>query len=119
MHVDRLYNESRRFTWRTLCNMGALETHVEYALQGLLVVLFRRLRAFDAFEYHQPIGRWLFATAYRIAHECWCRSRQAQDSTLSSAELAEQAEALRTVFEVLDCLDDDRRAVFVLPRART
>jgi DNA-directed RNA polymerase specialized sigma24 family protein len=81
---------------------------MEQALQALLVALFRQLRAFDQ---RQLICSWIFATAYRVAYECWRRSRNTQDSALTTAELAEQAEALRTVFEVLHRLEEDKRAI--------
>jgi RNA polymerase sigma factor (sigma-70 family) len=108
MQVELLCRKRSRFIWRLLRKMRISETRIEDALQELLIVLFRRLRAFDS---RQPICTWIFATAYRVAYECWRSSPHAEESALSSAELAEQAEALYTVFEWLERLDEDKRAV--------
>jgi len=106
MHAHLLDTKNRRYI---------SDTRVEDALQRLLADLYRRLQAF---EHREPISKWLFATAYRVAYECWRRSRPTRAGSLSSAESAEQAEALRTVFDVLDRIDEDKRSRFVQRTAK-
>lgn len=120
---ETAYSENVGFVWRVLRGMGVPESQVEDAVQDVFVVVHQRLVEFDR---RHPIRTWLFAIAYRVAcnHRRKSRRTQAQvplenqiqvtDHAPTPAEAAERSEALRVVFELLDQLDDEKRAVFLL-----
>jgi RNA polymerase sigma-70 factor (ECF subfamily) len=118
---DSVYTKQVGFVWRALRGMGVPDEAVEDAVQEVFVVVHRRLADFDG---RHSIRTWLFAIAYRVACDQRRRARrmrgqepletQLRDGALTPHESAEQAESLRAVAELLDALDDEKRAVIVL-----
>ena len=118
---DAVYSENAGFVWRVLRGMGVTELLVEDAVQDVFVVVYRRLPEFDG---RHPVRTWIFAIAQRIAFDYRRRQQRAysivpletqlRDHAPSPAETAERAESMRIVFELLEQLDDQKRAVFVL-----
>jgi RNA polymerase sigma-70 factor (ECF subfamily) len=119
---DTVYAQNVAFVWRVLRGMGVSDAIVEDAVQDVFVVVHRRLAEFDG---RHAIRTWLFAIAYRVARDHVRRSRrvwttqeplenQLRDAAPMPDESAERTEALRVVSELLDQLDDEKRAVLVL-----
>lgn len=116
-----LFDAHFDFVWRSLRRLGVPELTVDDAAQEVFLVLSRRLAEVD-------VGReksFLFATAVRVAST----SRRAQarrgehedasahelvDEGPSPSELVDRQSARRMLDRVLDALDVDLRAVFVL-----
>jgi RNA polymerase sigma-70 factor (ECF subfamily) len=118
---DTVYAQNVAFVWRVLRGMGVSDAIVEDAVQDVFVVVHRRLPEFDG---RHAIRTWLFAIAYRVARDHVRRARrvwtqdplehQLRDAAPTPDESAERTEALRVVSELLDQLDDEKRAVLVL-----
>jgi RNA polymerase sigma-70 factor, ECF subfamily len=118
---DVVYGQNVQFVWRVLRGMGVSDALVEDAVQDVFVVVHRRLAQFDG---RHAIRTWLFAIAYRVAREHMRRARrvrqqeplehQLRDAAPMPDESAERSQALRVLSELLDRLDDEKRAVLVL-----
>ena len=118
---DELYESELPFVWRTLRAFGVPEDRVEDAAQDAFVVVHRKL---DEFEGRASIRTWLFAIVRRVAQDYRRRARRkggdaqlpqdVSDDAPGPREAAERSEAARLVVELIDTLDEDKRAVFVL-----
>jgi len=122
---DEVYAQHARFVWRVLRGMGIREAGIDDAVQDVFIVVHRRLPDFDG---QSAMSTWLFAIAFRVAcdhrrkHvrasalEPWDEDAQhlARPDAPSPADAAEHAERLRTLYDALDALDDDKRALLVL-----
>jgi RNA polymerase sigma-70 factor (ECF subfamily) len=118
---DDVYGAYAGFVWRVLRGMGVSEGQVEDAVQDVFMVVHRRLAAFDGAG---SVKTWLFQIAYRTAcayrrklrraHEHEPFDDRMQAPTRTPAEEAERRETLSLVANLLDALDDDKRAVLVL-----
>jgi RNA polymerase sigma-70 factor (ECF subfamily) len=121
---DEVYGAHARFVWRVLRGMGIREAGIDDAVQDVFIVVHRRLPEFDG---KHALSTWLFAIAYRVAcdHRRKHRRASALDPLDDSAELAlaeapspaenaEQAQRLRALYDALDALDDEKRALIVL-----
>lgn len=118
---DELYEAELSFVWRTLRVFGVPEDRVEDAAQDAFVVVHRKL---SNFEGRASIRTWLFAITRRVAQDYRRRerrkggnaplSRDVSDDAPGPREAAERSEAARLVVELMDTLDEDKRAVFVL-----
>lgn len=117
---DAIYGAHFDFVWRSLRRLGVPEASVDDALQDVFVVVHRRFADFDG----ASPRAWLFRIAinvvreHRRTYQRKGRHEPLPESVADGApgpheELA-RAEALRLVDRLLDALDDDRRAVFVL-----
>lgn len=122
---DAVYAEHARFVWRVLRGMGVPQAGIDDAVQDVFMVVHRRLTDFDG---KSALSTWLFAIAFRVA--CDHRRKHKRASVTdpldedaqqlaghgapSPAESAEHAQRLRALYEALDALDDDKRALIVL-----
>lgn len=121
---ESVYEQQFDYVWRTLRVLGVERDLIDDALQDTFVVVHRRLPEFQG---RARIETWLFAIAQRVAQR-YRRSAARRDARAeplpdepniaatgpNPREAAESAEAARLLTELLDQLDDDRRAVFVL-----
>lgn len=121
--VVELYDQYFDFVWRSLRRLGVSSTDLDDASQDVFVVVHRRL---ETFEERASIKSWVFAIAMRVAKDyrrrtARQRQRQTDDSDLQlvcsrgtpeEAHLKQQAAA--QVLVLLDGLDDEKRAVFVM-----
>ncbi len=113
------------FVWRTLQRFGVREADLDDALQDVFIVVHRRL---PEFEGRSRLTTWLYAICQRVALE---RRRQTQarrediaaevpevaDPTAGAPDperAAQQQEARRRLDAILDELDPERRAAFVM-----
>lgn len=122
-----VYEAHVRFVWRTVHRLGVPDEDCDDAVQDVFLVVHRKLHEYrpDA-----PLGHWLFRIASRVAHDHWRSGRRknprehglipvandeiADTEQQSPADAAERARAARLVRDVLQDLDEPRRAVFVL-----
>jgi RNA polymerase sigma-70 factor (ECF subfamily) len=114
-----IYEAHFDFVWRSLRRLGVPDSTLDDAVQEVFVVVHRRLRAFEG---RSTLKTWLFGIAVNvaqkvgrggsrpIAHEL---SDQAVDERTPQDEAARR-EAVRTLYAILDELDSDKRAVFVM-----
>jgi RNA polymerase sigma-70 factor, ECF subfamily len=109
------------FVCRTLRYLGVPEADVMDAAQEVFLVIHKKL---DAFEGRSTLQTWIYGICHRIAlaHRRR-RVHRREDVTSTPPEVAiaatqgeelEMAEARSKVLRLLDALDSDKRAVFVL-----
>ena len=122
LDVVQIYEQHFDFVWRSLRRLGVAPTDLEDAAQDVFVVVHRRL---SSFEHRSTLKSWIFGIALRIAKVY--RHKTARQRTGVPADEAllvctsaspEQArvhvQAAEQVQLLLDELDDDKRAVFIL-----
>jgi RNA polymerase sigma-70 factor (ECF subfamily) len=117
---SELYDEHFDFVWRSLRRLGVPVSSLDDAAQEVFLVALRRQ---DAFEGRSALKTWLFGIAWNIARNM-SRSRSRHEEPLPEVvvdtrgmgqeEAAARAEAVRTLYEVLDRLDPEKRDVFVM-----
>lgn len=116
-----IYREHLPFVWQVLRRLGVAPADVQDACQEVFMIVLRRL---DGFEQRSSLRTWLYAIAVRCAAN---QRRRVQRSPETSATTgpeptvdAAQADSISLrqaraqLDEILDELDDDKRAVFVL-----
>ena len=121
-NVVEIYERHFNFVWRSLRRLGVRATDLEDAAQDVFIVVHRRL---VDFEHRSAIKSWIFGIALRIAKVY--RHKAARQRALLSDDKAvlictrdspEQArahvQAAEQVQLLLEELDDDKRAVFIL-----
>lgn len=118
---DRVYDEHVDFVWRSLRRLGIDRAELDDAVQDVFIVVHRRLGEFQG---RSSLKTWLFGIAYRVV--CDRRRtarRKGAHAPLTSCiadrgpdplERLEAHDELRRLDEALACLDDEKRAVFVM-----
>jgi RNA polymerase sigma-70 factor (ECF subfamily) len=116
-----LYRAEFAYAWRALRRLGVPERDLPDLAHDFFVVVFRQLHLYDP---SRPMRPWLFGIAFRVVSDYRRSARFARevleappDVTDHSAAADEQvadAEGRARVMQVLDQLDLDRRAVFVM-----
>jgi RNA polymerase sigma-70 factor (ECF subfamily) len=116
--LSAIYREHFEFVWRSLRRLGAPEHALEDATQDVFLVAARRI---DEFEGRSSIRTWLFGIAMRVVRSqrrtAW-RHKRKVDALAAAPETPRdpiaQQDAQRLLLALLDQLDDDKRAVYVL-----
>lgn len=121
--VARLYREHAAFVWASLQRMGVRTPDLEDVLQEVFLVVHGRIATFDGSSKETT---WLFGICMRVAsayrrrgfrrkETCVAVPPEPDDRTVDSPEedLATR-ESRRRLEALLDELDVDRRAVFVM-----
>lgn len=123
LDVTAIHAAHADFVWTTLQRFGVRDADLEDALQEVFVVVHRRL---DSWDRTSKITTWLFGVAMRVAaafrRKAHVRRERATedageleiDHGLSPEEAAARIEARATLESILDTLDLERRAVFVM-----
>lgn len=115
-----LYDEHFDFVWRSLRRLGVAVSSLDDASQEVFLVAFRRQAEFEGRSSYKT---WLFGIAWNVARGLSrSPSRReeplsefvADDGALGPQEAAARGEAIRTLYAVLDELEPERRAVFVM-----
>jgi RNA polymerase sigma-70 factor, ECF subfamily len=121
-----VYEEYFPFVWRSARRLGAPQAILDDVVQEIFVVVHRRL---GDFEGRSSVKTWLFGIVLNVvrAHRRVLQARHPQalradavdpdavpDPRGGPYEATLRAEAVRLLDELLDALDDDKRAVFVL-----
>ena len=121
-NVVEIYVRHFDFVWRSLRRLGVNAVDLEDAAQDVFVVVHRRLADF---EQRSAVKSWVFGIALRVAkvyrHKAarqrmrHCEEEAVLVCTRDSPEQASvHMQAARQVQLVLEELDDDKRAVFIL-----
>lgn len=121
LEFRRIVDEHAGFLWRALRHLGVRERDLEDVCQDVFLVAHRR---FPDFRGDSSLRTWLYGIAVRLASEHRRRAHVRRevptseppgaDSPASGPERVARSE-LRDLFNsILDQLDDDKRAVFVL-----
>jgi len=121
--VTRLYEAHADFVWRSLQRLGVRDGDLDDVLQEVFVVVHQRHHTFDG---SSKLTTWLFGISLRVVsayrrrgfrrkETCVAEPPEPTDRVSASPEqdLA-AAESRRRLAELLDTLDLDRRAVFVM-----
>lgn len=122
LSFDGVYQAHFRFVWRSAKRLGVGNASLDDVVQEVFVVVHRRL---PDFEGRSSLGTWLFGITLRVVrdHRRSAGRRDPRceidpDTLLTDdrdpGEHAEKAEAVRLLHALLDTMDDDRRAVFVM-----
>lgn len=116
----QIYRDNAAFVWRTLRRLGVPPSDVEDVCQETFVVVHRRLADFDG----RSVKSWLFAIAQRVAADYRKRAHVRRERPLDPVpetvvppaqhDSLERRRAREFLQHVLDQLDDDKRAVFIL-----
>lgn len=117
---DQVYEEHFDFVWANLRRMGVRPSQLEDAAQDVFIVVHRQL---GGFEGRSSVRTWIAGVAWRVASE-YRRHESRKGAEPLPEELpapgpdphraAVHAEAVRLLDELLQRLDHDKRAVFVL-----
>jgi RNA polymerase sigma-70 factor (ECF subfamily) len=122
-----LYDSHFSFVWRNLRRLGVPDVIVEDAAQDVFLVVHRRWDSFDA--RWSSVETWLFGILLRVARNhrrslkrrgVWIVSGTADaaaavpSTEAGPADLVARREAAAMLDQLLDALDDDKRAVLVL-----
>jgi RNA polymerase sigma-70 factor, ECF subfamily len=117
----RIVDDHARFLWRTLRHLGVKERDLEDTCQDVFLVAHRRWLDFRG---DSSLRTWLYGIAVRLASEHRRRAYVRREIPTSEPPIAQteptefdplERRELRDLFNsVLEQLDDDARAVFVL-----
>jgi RNA polymerase sigma-70 factor (ECF subfamily) len=115
-----LYDEHFDFVWRSLRRLGVPVSSLDDATQDVFVIALRREAEFEG---RSAMKTWLFGIAWNVARNL-SRSKVRREDPLPEVlvdvrhlgqeEAAARAEAVQTLYELLDGLDEEKRAVFVM-----
>lgn len=122
LRLEDVYEEHFDFVWRSARRMGVADASVDDVVQEVFLVAHRRLADFEG---RSTVRTWLFGILMRVVKDYRRTLRRKgglaplpevlpSDGRESPANRAEQREAVRLLHRLLDSLDDDKRAVFVL-----
>jgi RNA polymerase sigma-70 factor (ECF subfamily) len=121
LDLEAVYLGHVAVVWRFLRSMGVREADVEDVCQEVFVVVHRNLAAFDG---RNPLSTWLYAICFRAAsayrRKASFRRELVTDEPPDTPQEASQSDAVarrqaqRLLARVLDDLDEEKRAVFVL-----
>lgn len=116
---EELYESHVDFVWRVARRLGVSEGALDDAVQEVFLIAHRRAAEFEG---RGTVRAWLYGIVRRVARDHRPSRREVLDDrgTADAVDLPtaherlERAEALRTLYALLDELDDERREVFVL-----
>jgi RNA polymerase sigma-70 factor (ECF subfamily) len=115
-----VYAANARYVWQSLRRLGVAPADLEDVCQEVFVVVHRKLGSFDG---RSQLRTWLYGIALRCAsayrrsrarREVPTRELEAQRVEAPQLDSVEKRSARALLDAVLDTLDDDKRAVFVL-----
>lgn len=120
--LEAIYDQCFDFVWRSARRMGVAEAAVDDVVQEVFLVAHRRL---DDFEGRSSVKTWLFGILLRVVSDHRRRHRRkgglaplpealAADDRSCPAEQAQRMDRVRLLHALLEELDDEKRAVFVL-----
>jgi RNA polymerase sigma-70 factor (ECF subfamily) len=122
------YEQGFAFVWRNLRRLGVSPDRIDDAFQDVFVVVHRKL---PEFEGRCSLRSWLFAIVERVSND-YRRSRRrkgalaagapgsvdadtlAASPAASPAERAEIAERVRLLYQILEQIDEAKRAILIL-----
>ena len=122
---ETLYDESFDLVFRALQRFGVPESVLEDCVQDVFIVAFKKL---ETFEGRSATSTWLYGIAAHVARNARRTARRWPETPTDREVLerdrateekspeanAEDAQAARLLYRLLEELDDDKREVFVL-----
>ncbi len=119
--LTEIFRQHAPFVWRALRRLGVAESDVEDVCQEVFVVVHRRL---GDFEGRSSLRTWIYGICARTASD-YRRSGRVRREVVTDAppdapqdgaqaEVVALKQARAKLDRILDTLDDDKRAVFVL-----
>ncbi len=123
LELVAIYRQHADFVWRTLQRMGVQEPHLEDVTQEVFVVVHKRLHTFDG---SSRMTTWLYGICLRVASQwrkrAWNRRETAVEEPpernsqpgRAGDDFMQVQEAQRRIRLVLDRMDVEKRAVFVM-----
>ena len=116
--IGELFSEHGDFVFRTLQYLGVPGSSLDDGLQDVFVTAHRK---WDAFEGRSTPRTWLYGIARRVAFRYRRKDENHRRRFVLTERLVEgvdapfeQANARRSVQALLEALDEDKRAAFVL-----
>jgi RNA polymerase sigma-70 factor (ECF subfamily) len=119
--LRQVFDEHAAFVWRTLRHLGVPESDIEDSCQDVFVAIHRKL---DGFEGRSSLKTWIYGICLRVASDRRRRAhvrRELPVADLPSRAVEptqvddyERGRARALLSALLDQLDEDKRAVFVL-----
>ncbi len=118
-----VYEEQFAFVWRNAKHLGVPDSHIDDVTQEAFVIVHAKL---SSFEGRSSLKTWLFGILANVvrSHRRGLRARSRAESSADPEDVADpaagpheraaRAEAAHVADRLLDALDDDKRAVFVL-----
>ena len=121
---EAAYRDHFKAVWRFISRLGVRPEHVEDVTHEVFLTAFRRL---DSYDTSRPLAPWLFGIAFRLAGDfkrlAFIRREVPQEAEVhevaaTSGPVAERGvmarEARVMLEEILETMDLDQRAVFVM-----
>jgi len=118
---ERVFEEHGHYVWRALRRLGVADVDADDVCQDVFLVVHRKL---GTFQRGASLRSWLYGICLRVASDYRHRAHHVRERTTEEApDRAVPAEqdteldrrrALAWLDRVLDTLDDEKRAVFVL-----
>lgn len=118
---DSVYANHANFVFRSLRRLGVPRADVPDATQQAFLVVFRR---WDSFDGSSALTTWLFGICLRVAADFKAKAhvhREVVSATVpegvslpTQSEVVQESQTRAWLERLLDVLDDDKRAVFVL-----
>jgi RNA polymerase sigma-70 factor (ECF subfamily) len=117
-----VYEQHFDFVWRSLRRLGVGPSALDDAVQEVFLVVHRRLAEFEG---RSSLKTWLFGISLKVAQRVARNQARhpatelPEPATLGSTEPTPQdevarREAIALLYAILDELDDEKRAVFVM-----
>lgn len=122
LDLAAVYEAHAAFVWRSLRLLGIPDDALDDAVQEVFLVVHRRLAEFEG---RSSLRTWLYAIARRVAGNVrrGVERRGVPEAiapdlldpeAADPREAAQQAEAARLLVELVACLSEDQREVFLL-----
>ena len=119
--IVAVFRDYGRFIYSMLHSLGVRASEVDDAFQEVFVVIHRKL---PTYEHRGALRPWVYGICVRIAFRFRRRAGATREiatevlpetvDPMTPAEHLRQRQAQAILCEILDELDDDKRAVFVL-----
>jgi len=116
-----VFESEFEYVWHTLRRLGVPERDLADVTHDVFERVYLRL---DRYDTARPLRPWLFGFAFRVAADYRRLSRNRRehlgvadeqfDTSLSPMEELVRAERIEMALAVLECIEFERRAVFVL-----
>ncbi len=122
LRFEDVYDVWFDFVWQSARRLGTTSIAVDDVVQDIFLVVHRRLPDFEA---RSSVKTWLFGITRRVVRDHRRRvARNTEEGTLDEitvedrragpARHAENAEAVRILYALLEELSEDKREVFIL-----
>jgi RNA polymerase sigma-70 factor, ECF subfamily len=119
--LREVFDDHAPFVWRTLRHLGVREADLPDVCQDVFLTVHRKI---EGFEGRSSLRTWLYGICLRTASDHRRRAHVRRERIVAEPPPSsvgptqhddyERGEARRLLAELLDELDEDKRAVFVL-----